>query len=329
MSEKPKIAVVAGGYSSEREISLRSGGVVFKHLDPNEFDKYFIDLDESGWYLVDGSKRIAEIDRSNFSFSGPNGPIFFDAAFIAVHGTPGEDGKLQSYFDLIGLPYNTCGAFGAAITFEKGVCNQLLRQHNIPVARSILLEHISDAKPKGLIEELGLPLFIKPSKAGSSYGISKAKSIEDITPAIINAFEYDDLVVVEEELVGREVTCGVFKNDGKITALPVTEIISDNEFFDYQAKYEGASREITPADIVPEAQKEVQNLSQRIYKILRLKGTCRMDYILHHGKAHLIEVNTVPGLSEASIIPQQVQQFGLDLRTYFGNELKAAIERRK
>ncbi len=329
MSGKPKIAVVAGGYSSEREISLRSGGVVFKHLDPNIFDKYFIDLDSSGWFLLEGTKRIAEIDRSNFSFSGPNGPIFFDAAFIAVHGTPGEDGKLQSYFDLIGLPYNTCGAFGAAITFEKGVCNQLLRQHKIPVARSLLFENAAEVDPKALIAELGLPLFIKPSKAGSSYGVSKVKSQEDIMPAVNKAFEYDDLIVVEEELVGREVTCGVFKYNGEITALPVTEIITENEFFDYQAKYEGASKEITPADIVPEAQKEVQELSQRIYKLLRLKGTCRMDYILHHGKAHLIEVNTVPGLSEASIIPQQVQQFGLDLRTYFGNEVKAAIEKRK
>ena len=329
MSMKPKIAVVAGGYSSEREISFKSGRVVLKHLDPDAFDVYFIDIDQSGWFLMDGDQRISEVDRSDFSVQGPNGPIRFDAVFIAVHGTPGEDGRLQAYFDLIGLPYNTCNAFASALTFEKGVCNQLLRQYQIPVSDSILIESTEDYTTDELIKSLGLPMFIKPSKAGSSFGVSKVKTKEEIIPAIQKALKFDNLIVVEAQLVGREVTCGVFKNKGEITALPITEIISENEFFDFEAKYQGASQEITPADIAPEAQKEIQELSQRIYKVLRLNGTCRMDYILHHGKPHLIEINTVPGLSEASIIPQQVRQFGLDLQTYFGNEVNAAIGKKK
>lgn len=327
MKTKPVIAVVAGGYSSEREISLKSASVVMKHLDRGEFDTHLLDLSPDGWFLLDEDGSHTAVDRADFTVPGPNGTIRFDAVFIAIHGTPGEDGKLQAYFDLLGIPYNTCGAFEAALTFEKGVCNQLLRQYGIAGARAQLIDLQDSVNPEDLVSEFGFPMFIKPSKAGSSYGVSKVKSLEEIIPAIEKARQFDSLVIVEAFLDGRELTCGVFEHKGEITALPVTEIVSENDFFDYEAKYLGASREITPADIVPQAQKDIQETSQRIYRLLRLKGVCRMDYMLCDGVPHLIEINTVPGLSEASIVPQQVREFGLDLRTFFGDQLKTILKR--
>ncbi len=318
--------MATGGYSSEREISLKSASVVARHLDPAEFDVHLLDLAPDGWFHIASDGTRTEVNRADFTVSVPRGTIRFNAVFIAIHGTPGEDGKLQSYLDLLNIPYNTCGPFEAALTFEKGVCNQLLRQFSIPVARARLLTPEDEIGPDALIDELELPLFIKPGKAGSSYGVSKAKAKEDILPAIEKARQFDNLVIVEEFMDGREVTCGVFRHEGVITALPITEIISDNEFFDYQAKYEGASQEITPARIAPQAQKSVQETSRQIYRSLRLKGVCRMDYILRNGIAHLIEINTVPGLSEASIVPQQVEHFGLDLRSFFGNQMKEVLD---
>ena len=327
MNTKPSIAVVAGGYSGEREISLKSASVVQRNLDRSEFDVHLIDLTHEGWYLVGDDGSRSPVDRGDFTVSVPSGTIHFDAVFIAIHGTPGEDGKLQSYFDLLGIPYNTCGAFESALTFEKGVCNQLLRQYNVAGARARLIDIRDEANAEDLAQEFGFPMFVKPSKAGSSYGVSKVKDINGIVPAIQKAREFDDLVIVEEFLEGREVTCGVFEHEGEITALPLTEIVSENEFFDYEAKYLGASQEITPAHIAPQAQQAIQETSQRIYRLLRLKGMCRMDYILRDGVPHLIEINTVPGLSEASIVPQQIREFGLDLRTFFVNQMKVILKR--
>lgn len=327
MNTKPVIAIVAGGYSSEREISLKSASVVQQNLDPKEFDVHLIDLTREGWFLVGADGSRSAVDRGNFTVSVPSGTIRFDAVFIAIHGTPGEDGKLQSYFDLLGIPYNTCGAFESALTFEKGVCNQLLRQYDIAGAKARLIDIRDDVDESALIDELDLPMFIKPSKAGSSYGVSKVKEASGIAAAIEKARQFDDLVIAEEYLEGREVTCGVFEHHGVVTALPITEIVTENEFFDFEAKYLGASREITPADIAPQAQNTLQETSQRIYRMLRLKGVCRMDYILRNDVPHLIEINTVPGLSEASIVPQQVKEFGMDLGTFFGNQLKGILKR--
>ncbi|QTN38770.1 D-alanine--D-alanine ligase [Cryomorphaceae bacterium] len=325
MIAKSVIAVVAGGYSSEREISLKSASVVMAHLNPDEFEVHLIDIALEGWSHVAPDGTRTPVNRGDFSVSVPDGTIKFDAVFNAIHGTPGEDGKLTAYFDLLGIPYNTCGSFEAALTFEKGVCNQLLRQYGIKVGRSVLLGAGDSIDPEGLIAELGLPVFVKPSKAGSSYGVSKVKAADELEDAVAFALEFDDLVIVEEFLDGRELTCGVFEHRSEVTALPVTEIVSDNEFFDYEAKYKGESREVTPADIAPQAQKDIQETSQRIYQLLRLKGVCRMDYIVRNDVPHLIEVNSVPGLSEASIVPQQAQQFGLDLRTFFGDQLKRIL----
>jgi D-alanine-D-alanine ligase len=325
-TKKPTIAIVAGGYSTEREVSLKSGLTVKQNMDPEEFEVHLIDITRKGWFHCADNGARTVVNQGDFSVSLCTGVVLrFDAVFMAIHGTPGEDGKLQSYFDLIGIPYNSCGAFEAALTFEKGVCNQLLRQYGIAGGQLRLIDIGDKVDTNELVDELGLPLFIKPSKAGSSFGVSKVTNVMEIPAAIEKAREFDDLVIVEEFLDGREITCGIFQHKGELIGLPPTEIISQNDFFDYDAKYSGESEEITPARITPETTKRVHESCKQIYRLLRLKGVCRMDFILRDGVPNLLEINTVPGLSEASILPQQVRCFGLDLRTFFGDQMKAIL----
>ncbi len=306
------LAVVMGGYSAEREISLQSGAMAMKHLASAGYKVYEVILDEKEWYgYVDQERHL--INKDDFSLGG----IVFDAVFVAVHGTPGEDGLLQAYFKLLDIPHTTCSSFEAALTFNKVRCNALLSAWKIPVAKSEFLPLSREIDEDEIIASLGLPCFVKPNRAGSSFGVSKVKSSSELLPAIRSARVHDEEVVVESFLDGVEVTCGVMDLYGKIEALPITEIVSENEFFDYQAKYEGASQEITPARISEEATEKIKRRACEIYELLSLRGVVRCDFIYTKDEAYLIEVNTVPGLTEGSLVPQQVIEAGYNLADFF------------
>ncbi|MBI3135867.1 MAG: D-alanine--D-alanine ligase [Bacteroidetes bacterium] len=310
---KKKVAVVYGGYSSESKISQKSGGVIYEHIDRNLFDPYLVEISENSWHVhINGG--VSPIDKNKFTFIEKEVAVGFDIAFITIHGTPGEDGKLQAYFDLVGLPYINSNCFAAALSFNKWACNSFLRAFGIATAKAILIREGETPNPIEIADELGFPCFVKPNDGGSSFGVSKVKTLMEMPGAIAVAFEEGSEVVIESAVVGREITCGVFFNGSTVVALPPTEIISENEFFDYQAKYEGKSKEITPAEIPAEWTKTIQNTTKNVYRRLGLRGMARVDYIVtKEGVPNLIEVNTNPGMSAASIVPQQLKAAGLDL----------------
>lgn len=310
---KKKVAVVYGGYSSESKISQKSGGVIYEHLDRNLYEPYLVEITENSWHVhINGG--VSPIDKNKFTFIEKDEARGFDLAFITIHGTPGEDGKLQAYFDLVGLPYINSTCLAAALSFNKWACNSFLRAFGIATAKAILIRNGETPNPIEIADELGFPCFVKPNDGGSSFGVSKVKNLMEMPGAIAAAFEEGSEVVIESAITGREITCGVFFNGTTVVALPPTEIISENEFFDYQAKYEGKSKEITPAEIPAEWTKTIQNTTKDIYRRLGLRGMARVDYIVTpEGIPNLIEVNTNPGMSAASIVPQQIKAAGLDL----------------
>ena len=313
---KKNIAIIMGGYSSEREISLRSGEVVYRNLDGRKFNLFRIDIAREGWCYFDENRRVP-VDKNDFSVTLDGGKIKFDAIFNAIHGTPGEDGLLAAYFQLLGIPQTSCDFFEAALTFNKRECLSVLRQYDVPTARSVYLTQGEEIDPEKIVQKVGLPCFVKPNRSGSSFGISKVYHKEDIPAAIEKAFEEDSQILIESFLKGREVSVGVFRWKGKVTVLPITEIVSKNDFFDYQAKYEGLSQEITPAALSLEEKQKVESLAEKVYRVLNLKGLSRSEYILVEGEPHILEVNTTPGLSEASIIPQQAAAMGIGLGELF------------
>ena len=310
---KKKVAVVYGGYSSESKISQKSGGVIYEHIDRTLFEPYLVEITENSWHVhLNGG--VSPIDKNKFTFLEKDEVVGFDLAFITIHGTPGEDGKLQAYFDMVGLPYVNSNCFAAALSFNKWACNSFLRAFGIATAKAILIRKSDVPNPIEIADELGFPCFVKPNDGGSSFGVTKVKTLMEMPGAIAHAFEEGSEVVIESAVTGREITCGVFFNGSEVVALPPTEIISQNEFFDYAAKYEGKSSEITPAEIPVEWTTTIQNTSKTIYHRLGLRGLARVDYIVTaEGIPHLIEVNTNPGMSEASIVPQQLKAAGLDL----------------
>lgn len=319
---KKKVAVVYGGYSSESKISQKSGGVIYENIDRSLFDPYLVEISENSWHVhINGG--VSPIDKNKFTFINNDEVISFDIAFITIHGTPGEDGKLQAYFDLVGLHYINSTCFAAALSFNKWACNSFLRAFGIATAKAILIRNGETPNPIEIADELGFPCFVKPNDGGSSFGVSKVKTLMEMPGAIAAAFEEGSEVVIESAIIGREITCGVFFNGSEVVALPPTEIISENEFFDYAAKYEGKSAEITPAEISAEWTTLIQNTTKTIYRRLGLRGLARVDYIVtKEGVPNLIEVNTNPGMSEASIVPQQLQVAGLDL----GKTLTALLQ---
>ena len=259
---------------------------------------------------------VAPIDKNKFTFLNDGVEYAFDVAFITIHGTPGEDGKLQSYFDMIGLKYINSNSFGSSLTFNKWACNSFLRAFGIATAKAILLRKGESPNPIEIADEIGFPCFIKPNGAGSSFGISKVKTLMEMPNAIAKAFEEDSEVVVEAFIAGREITCGLYYDGNEIVPLPPTEIITDNEFFDYEAKYDGESQEITPANIDAEMAAMIQNTSKSIYRRLGLNGLARVDFMVTEDRTpYLIEVNTTPGMSEASLVPQQIEAAGKSLKT--------------
>ena len=282
---KKNIAILQGGDSSEIAISIKSAAVVYKHIDIGLYNPYNVHIEGIEWYVIHNGENI-NINKNDFSFLLNGIKINFDGVFIAIHGTPGEDGKLQGYFDLLKIPYNCSGCFEAATTFNKAMCNALLKQFDIPSAKALILNKGQEYKTSEISEQIGLPCFVKPNRAGSSFGISKVTENSQFNNAIKDAFKHDNQVIIESFIDGTEVTCGVIQKEGKLIALPLTEITTENEFFDYQAKYEGKSEEITPARVSEGEKNQVQTLSKEIYKLLNLKGMVRIQSSLFDRSKH-------------------------------------------
>ena len=310
-----KVAVIAGGDSSEWVVSVKSARQVWECLDRNLFDPYIVTMKGKEWKVADKYP----IDKNDFSFTDENGiKTTLEYALVMIHGTPGENGILQGYFELLGIPYSTCGVEVSALTFDKSLCKVAVSGvSGINLAREILLRKGETPDADHIIERLGLPLFIKPNTSGSSFGVTKVKKAEDLLPAIERAFTESDKVIMEEFIAGREVSHGIMIIDGKEYILPITELISKNEFFDFEAKYEGLSDEITPADIPYNVEQSLKKTTLEVYKTLGCRGVVRIDYIIRDDKPYFIEVNTTPGMSANSIIPQQWREAGLSMGEAF------------
>ena len=322
---KKIIAIVAGGDSSEHDVSLRSAEGIHSFLDKERYEVYIIEIKGMTWeaHLNDGTH--ATVDRNNFSFEANGQRIHPDFAYITIHGTPGENGILQGYFDLIGLPYSTSDVLVEAMTFNKFTLNQYLKGFGISVSESMVIRKGFEnlVTDKEIVEKIGLPCFVKPNAGGSSFGVTKVKNIEDINAAIAKAMNESDEVMVESFLQGTEITCGCYKTHTKDVVFPITEVVTGNEFFDYNAKYNGQVQEITPARLSEETTERVKLVTSAIYDILGCKGIIRIDYIItkhtdadgkESEKINMLEINTTPGMTATSFIPQQVRAAGLDMK---------------
>lgn len=321
------VAVVAGGYSDEYVVSLKSCELVFQSLNPEKYNKTRVRILKDGWYAENEEGRF-EIDKKDFSFIQNGKKIAFDCVVNIIHGTPGEDGYMQAYWELIGLPYTGCNFYQSALTFNKKDCIAVLEKYGIPHATSVYVHQEIPFQIEEIISKVGLPCFVKPNQSGSSLGISKVKSSEEFEPALIKAFHEDKEVLVESFLDGMEVSVGVirFKNQTKVVG--ITEIVSHNEFFDYEAKYEGASEEITPARLDRETTRKVEEIAAKVYESLQMTGISRSEFILVNGVPHFLEMNTLPGFSPASIFPQQARYAGLKLEDLFDSEIEIALKRK-
>jgi D-alanine-D-alanine ligase len=320
------IAIVAGGDSGEYEISLKSGRQVEMNLDRSKFVPFLIEIRKDKWIHFSGGNKF-DIDKNDFSLSMGDTRIRFDAVFNAIHGTPGENGKLQGYFDVLGIPYTSCGVTTSAITFNKNFCKNIVGSNGIDIAKSVHLFKGEKEMKNTILRTLVLPVFIKPNNGGSSVGMSKVKHPGDIEKALNRAFHEDNEILVEEFIEGRELTCGVLRTKGEIITFPVTEIISMKEFFDFEAKYkEGLASEVVPADVPVLVTDECRKISRFLYEKLNCKGVVRFDYILRDGTFFFLEVNTVPGLSEQSIIPKMARAFGWSVTELFTRMIEECLE---
>lgn len=315
-----KIAIVAGGDSSEYVVSLRSAQGIWSFVDHSKYETSIIVIKGTEWKMVqyDGKQydwdKTWPVDREDFSVVKDGVKLTFDFAYIIIHGTPGENGILQGYFDMIRMPYSCCGVLAAALTCSKFTCNRYLSTFGIPVAKSILLHVGEEVDTEQCVKELGLPVFVKPNAGGSSFATTKVKTPEELQPAIAAAKrEATGEVIIESFMQGTEVTCGCYTSRDGLRALPITEVVSKKEFFDVDAKYNGAVEEITPARISDEMTQKIQALTRRIYGYVGAKGIIRVDYIIIGDTPHLLEVNTTPGMTATSFIPQEVRAAGLDI----------------
>lgn len=309
------IAIVAGGDSSEHDVSMRSAEGIYSFIDKDKYTLYIVELTKKKWeaLLPDGSR--APIDKNDFSFSHDGQKVKPDFAYITIHGTPGENGILQGYFELLGIPYSTCDVLVSAMTFSKFTLNQYLKGFGVRVAESLLVNKRHGISDQDVIEKIGLPCFIKPNASGSSFGVTKVKTADQIQPALKEAFAESDDVMIEAFMDGIELANGCYKTKDKSVVFPITEVVSKNEFFDYNAKYNGEVTEITPARLSPELTDRVQKLTSAIYDILGCKGIVRVDYIITEGeKINMLEINTTPGMTATSFIPQQVRAAGIDIK---------------
>lgn len=327
---KKNIALMAGGYSGEHIISIQSATTIEKNLDAELYNIYKIVVTREDWVYEDNDGKKISIDKNDFSLTINGEKIKFDAVFIVIHGTPGEDGRMQGYLDMLQIPYTTCNSIVSALTFNKSYCNKVVRDFKIVnIANSV---HIIKSEPYSvgaILEQIKLPVFVKPNESGSSIGISKVKSVEELMPAIEKAFKEDDQVLIEEYIEGRELTIGVYKVNSYLYTLPATEIISKNKFFDYEAKYTpGITNEVTPAQIDNTIKEQLETKAAYIYRHLNCRGVVRMDFILQKqtNKLFFLEVNTTPGQSENSILPQQVVAGGSNLKDFYGALLEDCIK---
>ena len=332
---KKNIAIVMGGYSSEHDISLKSAEVVYSHLDKEKFNVYRIhiyrqnspnsDLTSENWVYLDANDEEQVLDKSDFSILVEGKKVVFDCVFNAIHGTPGEDGLLQAYFELLNIPQTSCDYYQAALTFNKRDLLSALKPFGVQCANSYYINVGETIDENLIVEKVGLPCFVKANRAGSSYGISKVYEKEELRNAINMSFKEDNQVLIEAFLDGTEVSVGVITHKGEVTVLPITEIVSENDFFDYEAKYEGKSQEITPARISQQQQQKVSELAKYIYQTLGLKGYSRSEFIFVNDEPYLLEVNTTPGLTEESILPQQAKVAGISLSELFESAIEEAL----
>ena len=318
------VAVFAGGYSAEAAVSLKSAAMVMNNIDRDRFDPVLITVSKEGWKAEHNGVPVI-VNRADLSVETPAGTIRPQVAFIMIHGTPGENGILQGYLDTIGMPYTTGGVLNMALTFDKGLTTQTLRAMGLPTTTGVLIRPGGNRNLDEIIAITGLPCFVKPNRGGSSIGMTKVSRPEQLEAAIATAFNEDSQVIVERFISGTEVTCGVIPWEGGIRALPATEIVSENEFFDFEAKYLGKSQEITPARIPDATMKVVQDLAEQIYVALECQGMIRVDMIVAEGQPHVIEVNTVPGFTEASIIPQQAAAVGIGKTELIARVIEASL----
>ncbi len=323
---KKNIALVMGGFSGEHDISINSGCQVYEALDKNKYNVYKIVIDRGGWYQLREDGSHLPVDKNDFSVNGTR----FDLAFIIIHGNPGENGKLQGYFDMIGLPYTTCGFYTSALTFNKGYCNPVVASFDVvKVAKSKLLYGDRPVDIDALLEELSLPLFVKPASGGSSVATTKVKTREELMPAIKEALGEDSQVLVEEFIKGREFDCGVMRTKNEKLVFPVTEIIpkGGHEFFDYEAKYNGFSDEVTPAEVDKEVSDEIQRVTSLLYDLLDCKGVVRFDFIYDTDKRQLffLEVNTIPGQSAESIVPKEARAMGISTAQLYDMIIESSL----
>jgi D-alanine-D-alanine ligase len=321
------IAIIMGGYSSEFKISLISGGVVQQYLDKSKYNGFPVHIFKDGWFYADDNGNKFPIDRNDFSVMVDGKKIKFDAVFNAIHGTPGEDGLMQAYFELLGIPQTSCGYYQAALTFNKRDLLSVLKPYGIKTATSFYLNNGDPIDTGEIVNKVGLPCFVKPNRSGSSFGISKVKAESELDAAIEAAYREDDEVIIESFLDGTEVSVGVINYKGDVTVLPITEIVSENDFFDYEAKYLGKSQEITPARISPEMTEKVSAVAKRVYEILKMTGFSRSEYIIVNNEPHLLEVNTIPGLTTESLLPQQAREAGISLTALFDNAIELALKK--
>lgn len=326
---KKNIALLAGGYSGEYVISIQTAETIEKNLDNTLYNVYKIIIIKDEWYYNDGDKKLF-VDKNDFSLTVGGQKVNFDCVFIAIHGSPGEDGRIQGYLDMLRIPYTTCNSIVSALTFNKSYCNKVVKAFNVVnIANSVHLIKGEPYSMGAILDVLKLPVFVKPNESGSSLGVSKVKNVEELLPAIEKAFKEDNQVLIEDFIEGRELTIGIYKANGYLYALPATEIVSKNEFFDYEAKYTpGVTNEITPAKIDNSLKDQLESKATTIYRHLNCRGIVRMDFILQRGtnKLFFLEVNTMPGQSENSIVPQQVRASGRTLKDFYGELLEDCLK---
>jgi D-alanine-D-alanine ligase len=331
MPQKPNIAFITGGYSGEAEISYKSAITIEKNLDPTRFNVYKIDITPAAWcwLAADGSK--VHIDRDDFTLTDNGKKIQFDAVFIGIHGTPGEDGKLQGYFDMVNLPYTSCDAATSALTMNKRYTVAVAAFGGINVAKSLHLFKHTQTSPEKILEKLSLPVFVKPNSGGSSIGMSKVNAANELATALEKAFKEDEQVLVEEFISGREFTVGVFKTVKEVIVLPLTEIKSKKEFFDFEAKYQGMSEEVTPAEVDETMAEKIRSAARKVYEVFNCRSIVRIDFIYNEAKAapYMLEINTVPGQTDASVVPQQVRALGWNLKDFYTALVEDALSRKK
>ncbi len=326
---KKHVAVVMGGYSDEYKVSLKSGQLIYDSLDRNFYNVYKIIILKDEWYFLDENENKLPINKGDFSVTiNPDESLKFDVCFNIIHGTPGENGILQAYWDAIGQTYTGCDFYQSALTFNKKDTLAVLSKYGIPSAKSIYLRKGEQINVDEIIESLGLPVFVKPNQSGSSLGISKVKDPSELIAATETAFKEDDEILIESFLDGMEVSVGVIDYQGETIVLGITEIVPQNEFFDYEAKYEGASEEITPARIDTETTKKVEEIAKRAYNSLGMSGFSRSEFILMNGIPYMLEINTNPGFSPASILPQQAKIYGISIKDLCGNEVEKALNKK-